>query len=181
MGRDKALLEWQGQTFLERACATLRAVAQNVWIVGSNVEFRRYGDLISDVYKDRGPLGGIYTALRSSPAEWNLVLAVDMPLVTPALLQFLLGEAKRSAALVTAGRVGEHWQPLCGVYRREFADLAEKALKAGKNKLEWVLAEANVRGVSEAELETAGFSAGIFRNMNTQEDLQRMDSEREGG
>lgn len=50
-----------------------------------------------------GPLGGVYTALKTSRAEAELFLACDMPLVTPALLRQLLREAGAppKAAFVT--------------------------------------------------------------------------------
>ncbi len=47
-----------------------------------------------------GPLGGIFTALKTSRADAELFLACDMPFVTPALLRRLLGRLRGSCRAV---------------------------------------------------------------------------------
>jgi len=73
---------------------------------------------------------------------------------------------------VTVARAAGGWQPLCGVYRRKFADVAEKALQAGSYKIDALFDEARTQAISEDELEAAGFSASVFRNLNTREELE---------
>jgi molybdopterin-guanine dinucleotide biosynthesis protein A len=111
--------------------------------------------------------------LRSSSSDLNLILAVDLPLVTAELLRFLVARARESAAMVTVVRSSEGWQPLCAVYRREFADAAELALRAGRYRID-ALFVGRVCLVGEEELQAAGFSAALFRNLNTPEDLASM-------
>jgi molybdopterin-guanine dinucleotide biosynthesis protein A len=60
---------------------------------------------------------------------------------------------------------------LCAVYRREFADLAEQALKQGRYKIDAIFPLVQTQAIEEAELESAGFSPGMFRNLNTPEEL----------
>jgi molybdopterin-guanine dinucleotide biosynthesis protein A len=69
-------------------------------------------------------------------------------------------------------RAGGGWQPLCAVYRREFGDIAEKALRAGRYKIGALFADANVQAIEEEELAGVGFSAASFRNLNTREELE---------
>ena len=73
--------------------------------------------------------------------------------------------------MVTVARAGGRLQPLCAIYRREFADRAEEALKAGHYKIDALFATLSTRILDEEELETAGFSSRLFRNLNTREDL----------
>ena len=115
----------------------------------------------------------IHAALRGSKTELNLMLAVDVPFVSPALLQYLIGRARDVAtATVTVAKTGGRWQPLCAVYRPEFADAAEKALRAGRYRIDALFAAVSTQVVEQDELEAAGFSGKLFRNMNTREELE---------
>src|ERR1700759_2142962 len=136
MGTDKAFLELAGKPLIVRAIELAHEVTPEVKIVGDPVKFAAFGPVIDDVYRDRGPLGGIHAALSSSQAEWNLILAVDTPFVTAEFLKYLLARAESSGATVTVPSVNGYFQPLCAVYRKAFLASAERALKAGKNKID---------------------------------------------
>jgi len=172
MGADKAFLALDGRTLLARALDLARSVTHDARIVGEAAKFAVFAPVVEDLFPGCGPLGGIHAALRASSAELNLILAVDMPFVPPALLPFLITRARSSAAIVTVARAGGGWQPLCGVYRREFADVAEKALRDGHCKIDALFDDARTLAIGEDELEAAGFSAGVFRNLNTKEELE---------
>src|SRR5205823_2610592 len=100
----------------------------DVSIVSPRDDLAKYAPVIHDVYPDRGPLGGIHAAIASSAHELNLMLAVDMPLVPVELLEKLVSAAEESQAVVTVPHTSDGWQPLCAVYRKAFAVIAEKAL-----------------------------------------------------
>ena len=87
MGTDKAFVEFQGRTLLDRALALVTAITPNVYILGSRVKFEAFGKVVEDEFADHGPLGGIHAALRSSPSELNLILAVDIPFVAETLFE----------------------------------------------------------------------------------------------
>ncbi len=172
MGRDKAFLELNGATLLVRALQIAGAAGGEVRIVGDRARFAEFGTVVEDQFPDRGPLGGIHAALKSSGADLNFILAVDLPFVDKHFVQFLVSLAERESAIVTVPRTHQGWQPLCGVYRREFADFAERALVKGKNKIDVLFSAVETRVVDEAELHLAGFSAEIFRNLNTPEEWE---------
>jgi molybdopterin-guanine dinucleotide biosynthesis protein A len=96
---------------------------------------------------------------------------VDMPFVEVGFLKYLLTEAQASHAVVTVPRAGGGWQPLCAVYRREFAAVAETALRQNRNKIDPLFGVVEVRAVNEDELKKCGFSPDMFRNLNTPEEL----------
>lgn len=172
MGADKAFLDFGGRTLLERALGIMRQTCSNLAIVGEPAKFVTYGTVVPDVYPACGPLAGIHAALRHSSAELNLVLAVDMPFVSPALLAFLLAAASDTDAIVTVPGTARGFQPLCAVYRRSFAAPAEEALRAGKYKVDALFSAVAVRIIEESELAAAGFSDRVFSNVNTPEDLR---------
>lgn len=97
LGRDKARLKLHGQTMLARIRRTAQEVGCPVRVI------RR------DVVARCGPLGGIFTALKTTRAEAVLFLACDMPLVTAALLHRIMrasGAGARAVCAAQTGRVG---------------------------------------------------------------------------
>jgi molybdopterin-guanine dinucleotide biosynthesis protein A len=173
MGSDKAFIELEGRTLLARSLDLLRAITPEVSLVGPADKFAAYGGVIEDVFSGCGPLAGIHAALSASMTELNLMLAVDLPFVPQSLLRFIVEQARASDMLVTVPRIAGGFQPLCAVYRRGFAPLAETALKAGKNKIDALFASTTVRILEEPELHRFAFSAYMFENLNTPEDLRR--------
>ena len=150
MGTDKAFLQLDGRTLLARALDRLHALTPEVRTVGPAAKFAAYGPVVEDVYADRGPLAGIHAALSASATELNLILAVDLPFVSAALLRFIVEEARACDAVVTVPRIAGGYQPLCAVYRRAFAPLAAAALEAGKNKIDALFAVTSTRVLEES-------------------------------
>jgi molybdenum cofactor guanylyltransferase len=173
MGTDKALLELAGQTLLQRTLELAREVANDVRIVGTREKFGEFARVVEDEYANRGPLGGIHAALASTRSDFNLILAVDLPFLEKKFLQHLLAEARASGAVVTVPRAAGGLQPLCAVYRRDFAALAEQALAAGRNKIDTLYSQTTARIIEEDELARFAFSSAMFDNLNTQEEWER--------
>ena len=173
MGSDKAFVKLDNRTLLAHAMDLARSVTPEVCIVGDAAKFAAFGPVVEDMFRGCGPLGGIHAALRASQTELNLVLAVDVPFVSLAFVQYLVTRARNSgSALATVPRAAGGWQPLCAVYRREFADSAEDALRSGTYKIDALFNVVQVQAIEEEELAEAGFSPRLFRNLNTPDDLQ---------
>lgn len=173
MGKDKAFLKLGKETLLERALRLAHEITPDVRIVGERAKFAAFAAVLEDVYRDRGPLGGIHAALQGSSAAFNLMVAVDVPFVEARFLHYLVGEARASDAMATVAQVCGGFQPLCAVYRREFAQAADHALRAGKNKIDALFAMVQTRVVTETDLTGLGFSPEMFGNLNTPEDWER--------
>jgi len=170
MGANKAFLHFSGQSLLDRALGVLKQACGSVTIVGDPSAFADFGPVVADVFPDCGPLGGIHAGLSASSAEFNVVLAVDMPFVTSELINFLLVAAEDSDAVVTVPRTRTGFQPLCAVYRRQFARTAERALLEGRYRVDAAFANLPLRIVNEGDLAGAGFSESNFFNVNNPED-----------
>jgi molybdopterin-guanine dinucleotide biosynthesis protein A len=167
MGADKAFLDFAGQTLLDRALAVMGAICDSVTIVGDPAKFAKHGSVVADIFSGCGPLAGIHAALVHSPAELNLMLAVDMPFVSTELLAFLFAVAENNDAIITVPRASKGLQPLCAVYRRSFSTVAEEALRAGKYKIDAAFSSVSIRVIEDVELAAAGFSEQSFFNVNT--------------
>ena len=177
MGQDKAFLNYAGRSLLARALEIAHSVAPEVRIVGSREKFARDADVVEDIFSGRGPLAGIHAALRASQADLNLMIAVDMPLLSQEFLQYLTNVARHSDAIAIVPRAGGHWQPLCAIYRRNFADVAERELAAGRNKIDSLFGKTETLPIEEPELQRAGFFSSLFRNLNTPEELEELEKQ----
>ena len=169
MGRDKAFLEFHGESLLTRALRLAQSASADVAIVGPSSKFAAFGRVVEDAFWNHGPLGGIHAALKSSTADLNLILAVDMPFVSPKFLAYLVNRARSDNALVTIPRNVEGWQPLCAIYQRAFAAKAEAALQAGENKIDRLFQGSDIAMITAKELKR--FPGNQFRNLNTPDDL----------
>lgn len=171
MGRDKAFVEFNGRTLLARQLDLARSLCADVWIVGDPNKFGAFAPVVEDVFPGCGPLGGIHAALRSSQTELNLIVAVDLPFLSSRFLEFMIKKSCALEGTVTIARMREGWQPLCAVYRKGFVDRAEEALKAGRYRIDALFDPVRTRVIEEAELRERGFTAELFRNLNTPEEL----------
>ena len=119
-GVDKAAIELDGTTLLERALAATMT-AFEVVVVGEQVPTTRPVTWTMEDPRGGGPAAGLLTALGRflRPPELVQVLAVDMPNVGPGtfsrLAEPLAGTTYDGAVLVDEG--GRR-QSLCAVYRR---------------------------------------------------------------
>jgi molybdenum cofactor guanylyltransferase len=159
MGRDKARLPFRGGDLVSTVAAAVAGAAGNVTLVG-------HSELpaIPDRYPGEGPLGGILTALRHTSADWNLIVACDMPKVSAEFLGELLAKAMRSPAdvLLPCGPDGLP-QPLCAVYHRRALSALEEHFRRGERKVTAAFAGVPVERLAVAEL-------SYFQNVNTPED-----------
>jgi molybdopterin-guanine dinucleotide biosynthesis protein A len=172
MGTDKAFVVLDGRTLLARMLDVARQVTSEVYVVGDAAKFAPFAPVIEDVFPGCGPLGGIHASLRASRTDLNVIIAVDVPFVSHALINYLVARAKNSPdSIVTVARANGGLQPLCAIYRRGFADIAEKALRVGSYKIDALFNQADTEVIGEEELEVAGFSPRIFRNLNSPRDL----------
>jgi len=137
MGRDKALLPYRGRTLVEHVAQRVKEAAGSVTLVGCVERYASLGlPVMEDASAGCGPLGGIVAALDSEQAEWNLVVACDMPNVTAEWLRHLLNRAAASGAdaVIPIGP-SKIPDPLCAVYRSACLAPARQALADGRWKV----------------------------------------------
>lgn len=173
MGRDKALLEQDGRTALDRAVALLARHLERVFVSvrpdqATDAVRARY-DQIVDRYENIGPAAGILSALEAYPNVAWLVLACDLPNVEDATLTSLLNS--RSQRPFTAFRSSRDGlpEPLCAIYRP-----AARPLVAGFVG-EGVVCPRKMLIRSDSELLELPFPDSL-ENVNTPEDLERLRS-----
>ena len=165
MGRDKAMLPYHGSVLGDWVARAVSVAAGRVALVGGSGAIASLGyPVLPDLYPGEGPLGGILTVLQHDAADWNLIVACDMPEITVSLLAVLLETAEREDvdAVIPAGPSGR-WEPLCAVYHRRSRASLEKSFAAGTRKVTEACAGLRVAVPRFAEI-------APFQNVNTPED-----------
>ena len=159
MGRDKARLPFRGGELAAAVAGAVARAAGTATLVG-------HGELpgIPDRYPGEGPLGGILSALHHTAADWNLIVACDMPEVSAEFLGELLARAMECGAdvLLPCGPDGLP-QPLCAVYRRRALARLEEQFARGTRQVTEAFAGLAVERLDIAEL-------SYFQNVNTPQD-----------
>jgi molybdenum cofactor guanylyltransferase len=174
MGQDKAMLEIDGVTMIDRAIDLVRRTGADPVIVGSFGKSRRQLDVrvIPDDWPGAGPLGGIATALRDTQAAWNLIIACDMPYLTAEWLEFLSGRAMGSSgdAVVPMGEGGA--EPMCAMYHQRAGTTVRIALENEVRKVTDGLAKLRVEYVEHEEWKGFDSDGLLFKNMNEPADYE---------
>ena len=129
MGRDKAELEYKGESFILHQVGLARSLGIDDIIISGYSKPVGLTRFAPDIYPLRGPLGGIHGGLLEARNDSVLVLSVDTPLVTPELLKGLLAHHKGG---ITVLEHGGELEPLIGVYDRALLPRCEEMLK-GEN------------------------------------------------
>jgi molybdopterin-guanine dinucleotide biosynthesis protein A len=169
MGRDKALLPWRGTTLIEFVAGEVQRAAGSATIVGQRERYRSLRwPVIEDQEFGRGPLSGLEAALAATQAEWNLVVACDMPQIDAATLLRLLeaAEALGDECLVPENAAGQ-LEPLCAVYHARCLAAIRQTMDAKEFAVTGALARLRWRRWPAGDLP-------CFRNVNTIQDWSRM-------
>lgn len=105
MGRDKAMLPWQGHPLIEHLIAVLQAAGvREVKVSGDRPAYHGVADPVPQV----GPIGGIAGIAGSCDDGELLIVPVDMPRLQPTLLQRLLTTASTAGCV----RYTDHMLPM---------------------------------------------------------------------
>jgi molybdopterin-guanine dinucleotide biosynthesis protein A len=183
MGRDKAEIPWGSGTLLSHAVEVMSKVVSEAFILGSPQVESSPVKAIPDEFPGCGPLAGIHAALKHSTTKWNLLLAVDVPLVSPGLLAFIAAKSDKSPAVAIVPRIEGRLQPLCAAYHRSFLPEIERAIVNDDLSIHRLLErhgtgimEKNnaVQIIEEDEIVAQGFQPEMLTNVNTPEDLERV-------
>jgi molybdopterin-guanine dinucleotide biosynthesis protein A len=167
MGSDKALLSWAGETLLQRTLAVAREACGQVFISGSRERYAKFGEVIEDAQSGLGPLSGLQAALHATQTDLNLILSVDLPLMTAEFLVWLVQQARSGEQRISVPEAQGRLQPLCAIYRRQVLVIVDEALAKGDLKVTRLFHRTRTRIIGEHEIRAAGFDPSIFTNVNT--------------
>lgn len=170
-GADKPSLIVGERPIVERQIEALRAAGiDEILVVGARKgrALPAGAHAIADAVS-AGPLGGVYTALLAATCPVVIVLAGDMPFVSPELVACL---ADMGPAEATVPHVDGRRHPLCAAYRRRVASRLKARIDRGAWRVTDALDDLQVRDVSAADLESHAAHGMQVMNVNTPDDYR---------
>jgi molybdopterin-guanine dinucleotide biosynthesis protein A len=155
MGQDKGRLAFGNETMLDRIVRMVRGIAIHVIVVARRDQ-KMPDDvtLVHDSVEDLGPLAGIAVGLAASTSDLNYVIACDMPLIKPRVLERLASMIEDHDACVAVA--DGHASALCGVYRSRIAPDAKALLESGERRVMRLL----------DQVQTKRVDAAVFRDLD---------------
>lgn len=167
MGTDKGFLIYEEKPFIQHSIDALKPLVSEIIIVSNNPDYDVFGlKRIEDVIENSGPVAGIYSGLKHSKTEYNIVLSCDVPLITSEILRKLIVAVDGVSEVIQIESDGKN-MPLIALYNKQCEPTFLKLFHAGELKLQYAINQFKVKTVTlniEDELFT--------RNINTPEELK---------
>ena len=136
MGQDKALVRLVGVPLIQHALGILQAAGLNPRIAGAGSEVSSFAPVIEDDPEQAGlgPLSGICCALSATEAHYSVFLPVDLPLIPPSLVSYLIHHAKITESAATVVSVAGFIQTFPAVIDRRSVSGLRASLKSNDRK-----------------------------------------------
>ncbi len=174
MGRNKALMEVNGETIIETAYRRMAELFDEVLLVTNSPEAYDFIPCrkVADTFPGKGPLGGIHAALSSCTAERAFVTACDMPDLNLHLIRELSSMSGGVDVVIPETPAG--LEPLHAVYDKSCLPKMEQMLRAGERRLLSFIDLAEIRVVPHGQINDLDPDYSSFRNINTPEDYRQL-------
>ncbi|HRC31944.1 MAG TPA: molybdenum cofactor guanylyltransferase [Bacteroidia bacterium] len=169
MGADKGLILLNEKPMIDYVIAQLKPLCKNIFIVTNNSEYKKLGfECIEDEIKNIGPAGGIFSALKHTNTQHNLIVSCDMPFIRTKGIEYIMMHSLDHG--ITIPVFENHLQPMCGVYNKNILDKWQILILKDERKLQSMV---KLFLLKQLVLDyNILFDANFFKNINTPEELK---------
>lgn len=174
MGFNKAFIPFNGQPLIKGIVDIFCKVFDKVSVIANDtVLYEPFGlRVVSDIYRNAGSLGGIYTALFHSTDRHCFVAACDMPFLRTSVIEDMISEAYGWDVIVPY--IDHRYHPLHAVYSRRCMRFIEAMIAKGDLRVTGLFGEEKLRVKRLDEAYFSNVESLLFvENVNTVEDLER--------
>lgn len=175
MGCDKATIEVGGRRIIDRVIEGLRPICDEIVIAGKepNLPFPGIQDVtwVEDEPGMEGPLAGLGAGLNAASGQSCVLVACDMPFLSPDLLRHLLA-ARRDGDQAVMPLAGGSAQPLHAIYSRACLPTVSVLLSLGASSMRDLLPRLRVRYLHETRCLGVDPTGLSWFNMNDARDYR---------
>ncbi len=173
---QKSQIRLGGETILERQVRCLSPLFRNVLYVTSfkerEIKLPPKVRKVFDLESGKGPLMGLYTALKTAKAEGIFLVACDMPFIKERLVSEIISLTQSGFEVVVP--VSEQGpEPLLAYYSKGVLFAVEAALREGERRLISFFPQVKVGYFEKSKVKAIDPEMISFFNINTPSDLER--------
>jgi len=173
LGTNKAFLEINGERLIDRTVKKFRELFHEVILVTN--ESLLYLDqdvtMVTDIYKEKGPLGGLYAGLFYASFDYAFLCACDMPSLNIEFIRYMMGRVAGYDIVVPETADGFH--PLHAIYSRRCLPTIKSLLMRDRLKMIGCFKGMRVLFIPESVIRSYDPEGRMFLNINTKQDLRQ--------
>lgn len=170
-GNVKGLLKLNNMTFLEKIKETLDDFSSIYLSINDKFSkeqkqnFENMGfKIIEDIYKEIGPLGGIYSSLLNCKEEYLFITACDMPFITKNSIEVLCNKVDKNTDGVVFYDKNNKLYPLGAIYSKNVLPIIEEMIEKKYYKLSYLIEKSNFVKIN---IEKTDIPLKVLSNINT--------------
>jgi molybdopterin-guanine dinucleotide biosynthesis protein A len=176
MGTNKAFLEIDGERLIDRTTRIFKDIFQEVILsTNSPLDYLDHDcAIVTDIMKNKGSLGGIYSGLFFASHDHAFVSACDMPFLNRAFIEYMVERADNYDIVVP--KLTDGLQPLHAIYSRRCLPAIKRIIDRDQLKITGFYKGLKTLEIPEDIIKSYDPEGKMFINVNTRTDLEQISS-----
>jgi molybdopterin-guanine dinucleotide biosynthesis protein A len=172
-GSQKSAARLRNKSLLEISLEIALKISNQVLVIRGQekIPLPRNIKSFPDIIFNKGPLGGIYSALSFSETDYIAILPVDMPLLCSEIYEYLITNFQFDKPIAAVSRKG--LEPLVSIWPQKHLKLVENLIKQNNLSIWNCIEESKAIKINFSKLYPE-ISDKCFYNINTKEDLKSL-------
>jgi molybdopterin-guanine dinucleotide biosynthesis protein A len=173
-GINKAFIEVGGERLIDRTMRIYRSLFGEIIIsTNSPLEYLEFdARIVTDIYRGKGPLGGIHAGLLHATCEQAFVSACDMPYLSEAFIGHMMAQADDHDLVVPVTANG--FESLHAIYSRSCLPVIESQIARNELKVALLFRKFKTREIHEEDIRRFDTEGRLFANLNRPDDLNEI-------
>ncbi len=170
-GINKAFIEVGGERLIDRTLRVYRPLFREIIIsTNSPLEYLEFdARIVTDIYRGKGPLGGIHAGLLHASCEQAFVSACDMPYLSEAFIRHMMekiGDHDLAVPVTDRGCESLH-----AIYSRKCLPVIESQIERNALKVAHLFGKFKTLEIPGDEIRQFDPEGRLFANLNRPEDV----------
>jgi len=173
-GINKAFIEVGGERLIDRTLRVYRSLFEEIIIsTNSPLEYLEFdARIVTDIHREKGPLGGIHAGLLHATCEHVFVSACDMPYLSKEFIGYMMAQSGGYELVVPVTTGG--FESLHAIYSRKCLPFIESQIEIGELKVSHLFKKFKTREIHGDEIRRFDPEGKLFANLNRPDDLKKL-------